>query len=141
MKTLISIYGHIYVGHLIVEINELFWKGLTILSMGNHVYWSWVARLKTQNSRKCRNAQKFSTTPMSPKKRSSYSLRCRKVSKTPFKMHYQILSYIIFLKVAFQEILPIPRFRSGSVAQNEYVESTEILSFSLNSKDFCQGQT
>ena len=101
MKTLISIYGHIYVGHLIVEINELFWKGLTILSMGNHVYWSWVARLKTQNSRKCWNAQKFSTTPMSPKKRSSYSLRCKKVSKTPFKIALSNIILYYLLKGSF----------------------------------------
>ena len=69
------------------------------------------------------------------------ALGVKKYLKHLLKLHYQILSYIIFLKVAFQEILPIPRFRSGSVAQNEYVESTDILSFSLNSKDFCQGQT
>ena len=56
-------------------------------------------------------------------------------------MHYQILYYIIFIKVAFLEIPPIPRFCSGSIARNEHAKSAEILSFSFNSKDFCQGQT
>ena len=30
------------------------------------------------------------------------------------------------MKVAFLEILPIPRFRSGSIAQNEKVEFVEF---------------
>ena len=42
------------------------------------------------------------------------------------------------MKVAFSEILLIPGFRSGSIAQNENAKSTDSFRFSIKSGDFCQ---